>query len=82
LLIFAEQRSARKGNGFTHEIENEPPDSISNGRAEKLECRMMRELHFLIKAANQETDLRERLARLQHVGDLLESLSRIMPELD
>ena len=42
----------------------------------------MRELTFLIAAANKETDLRKRMERLQHAGDLLESLSRIMPELD
>jgi hypothetical protein len=47
-----------------------------------LEFRLMRELTFLIAAANKETDLRKRMERLQHAGDVLESIFRIAPELD
>jgi len=50
--------------------------------AEKFDCRLMKELHYLVKAANQETDLRMRLERLQNVANILESISRVMPELD
>lgn len=47
-----------------------------------LEFRLMRELTFLIAAANKETDLRKRMERLQHAGAVLESIFRIAPELD
>jgi hypothetical protein len=50
--------------------------------AEKLDARLMRELHFLVKAANAETDLQMRLDQLYRASDVLESYLCIMPELD
>lgn len=47
-----------------------------------IEFRVMRELTFLIAAANTEADLPKRLERLQRAGDVLESLSRIIPGID
>ena len=51
-------------------------------RAEIVEFRLMRELFFLVEAANAETNLRKRLERLQSVGNVLESVLRILPEID
>jgi hypothetical protein len=53
-----------------------------SNEAEKFDCRLLRELYFLVKAANAETDLRERLARLERIADMLESFARIEPQMD
>ena len=43
---------------------------------------LFREMHYLTLSAYQEPDLQARLDRLYRAADVLESVSRIMPELD